>query len=84
MKLQLQLKIFTEAKLLQEKPIIDEKLSSIGPAAIIAPTIITLEIAFAPLLRVVEVPRLPRLCNNLLYRLECVIIIRFRLDQYFP
>ena len=37
--------IFTEAKIIAKTPIIDEKFISSGPAAIIAPTIITLEIA---------------------------------------
>ena len=36
----------TEARIIAKKPIIEEKFISSGPAAIIAPTIITLDIAF--------------------------------------
>ena len=37
--------MLTEAKTIAKKPITDEKFNSSGPAAIRAPTIITLEIA---------------------------------------
>ena len=37
--------MFIEAKIIAKKPIKEEKFISSGPAAIIAPTIITLEIA---------------------------------------
>jgi hypothetical protein len=44
-------KIFTEASNTAIKPITFEKLSSNGPAAISAPTIMTEEIAFVTLIR---------------------------------
>ena len=38
--------MFIDAKIIAKNPITDEKFISAGPAAIIAPTIITLDIAF--------------------------------------